>query len=99
MVIFCLYFILFTWFSNIIADIDECAELGNQICINGVCRNTVGGFSCQCNIGYTLDDSERNCRGRKTLKEVLLGSQFTNPVWFGSGIDLLGDCAICHDEA
>ena len=61
---------MFHNFLNI-ADIDECAELGNQICINGVCRNRIGGFSCQCNIGYTLDDSRRNCRGRKAQRAAL----------------------------
>ena len=44
--------------------------MGNQVCRNGICRNTVGAFSCQCNIGYTLDDSGKNCRGNKNLKQV-----------------------------
>jgi hypothetical protein len=50
------YFPVFT-------DIDECAEFGTQICRHGICKNTIGSFSCQCDIGYTKDDSQRDCRG------------------------------------
>lgn len=90
---------MFHNFFNI-ADIDECAELGNQICINGVCRNRIGGFSCQCNIGYTLDDSRRNCRGKKAQKAVLFHLSFwvckasLAGMLSGGGVFLAPFCAV-----
>ena len=37
------------------ADVDEC-QLGTDNCAaNAVCSNTVGGFDCNCNPGYSGD--------------------------------------------
>jgi hypothetical protein len=58
------YFPVFT-------DIDECAEFGTQICRHGICKNTIGSFSCQCDIGYTKDDSQRDCRGNSKWPYIL----------------------------
>ncbi|XP_052690973.1 LOW QUALITY PROTEIN: uncharacterized protein LOC128168852 [Crassostrea angulata] len=45
-------------------DVDEC-EKGIANC-QQICINTVGGFNCECEFGYALDDVKR-----KTCEEVL----------------------------
>lgn len=42
------HFIYFT-------DINECLQGGNNCDSNATCNNTIGGFSCSCNIGYYGD--------------------------------------------
>ena len=32
------------------------------LCRNGRCRNTPGGFTCECPAGYELTRDGRNCR-------------------------------------
>ena len=44
-------------------DINECIEFPGM-CDNGRCRNTMGGFSCRCNQGYTLDETGIRCVGK-----------------------------------
>ncbi len=34
-------------------DVDEC-QIRFDICKNGRCKNTKGGFTCQCTDGFTL---------------------------------------------
>lgn len=41
-----------TW---LVSDIDECTDGSHDCSANGVCQNTDGGFTCQCNDGYTGD--------------------------------------------
>ncbi|XP_069699509.1 fibrillin-2-like isoform X2 [Periplaneta americana] len=41
-------------------DINECTEFPGM-CLNGRCKNTVGGFSCKCNQGYALDENGIKC--------------------------------------
>ena len=43
-----------------IGDINECLSFPN-ICNNGRCKNTRGGFICRCNQGYALDEYGTNC--------------------------------------
>jgi len=45
--------------SNLITDIDECAELNGECQHN--CTNTNGSYSCSCNKGYKLSEDEHNC--------------------------------------
>ena len=45
-----------------ILDVNECTEFPN-ICANGVCRNTVGSFICDCQSGFTLTADGTNCTG------------------------------------
>ena len=53
--IYCIFF----------ADIDECTKFPG-LCNNGICRNTLGSFACECSAGLTLDATERNCVGMYT---------------------------------
>ena len=46
-------------------DIDEC-EAGLHEC-QQLCVNTVGGFRCECNSGYELDDDGSTCSGKLWL--------------------------------
>ncbi|GJQ88324.1 hypothetical protein Trydic_g3801 [Trypoxylus dichotomus] len=41
-------------------DINECTEFPGM-CLNGRCKNTVGGFSCRCNKGYDYDENRIKC--------------------------------------
>ncbi|CAC5378602.1 FBN2_3 [Mytilus coruscus] len=40
-------------------DIDEC--IFKHLCVNGQCENTYGHFRCNCEQGYTLDQTGGNC--------------------------------------
>lgn len=41
-------------------DINECTEFPGM-CSSGRCKNTIGGFNCRCNQGYTLDENGIRC--------------------------------------
>lgn len=46
-------------------DIDECV-LGTDNCpVHSTCNNTYGGFTCPCDVGYTIDNNL--CIGRSLL--------------------------------
>ena len=49
-------------FQVVLEDINECAEMDN-ICENGRCANTFGSFACNCNPGFTHDNSRTSCIG------------------------------------
>ena len=38
-----------SFFVNVEADIDECEDYP---CINGNCINTIGAFTCSCDVGF-----------------------------------------------
>ena len=44
-------------------DINEC-EVFPDLCIGGVCINTVGSYVCNCRVGFVLDESIRTCVGK-----------------------------------
>lgn len=48
--------------DDFLADIDECTQFSG-LCNNGICRNTLGSFACECSAGLTLDATQRNCVG------------------------------------
>ena len=48
---------------DLLADIDECTQFPG-LCNNGICRNTLGSFACECSEGLTLDATQRNCVGK-----------------------------------
>ena len=43
-------------------DIDECAE-GTDRCTQN-CHNTVGSYTCSCNVGYNLNANGWRCDGK-----------------------------------
>ena len=43
-----------------VGDVNECLAFPN-ICSNGRCKNTRGGFDCRCNQGFALDEYGTNC--------------------------------------
>ena len=49
--------------DDFLSDIDECTKFPG-LCNNGICRNTLGSFACQCSEGLTLDVTQRNCVGK-----------------------------------
>lgn len=54
-------------------DVDECEELGPDVCFNGVCINTLGAYECECSPGYVLDNTGYICRG---TRQQLISSKF-----------------------
>uniref|UniRef100_A0A3Q2FWM7 Latent-transforming growth factor beta-binding protein 1 n=1 Tax=Cyprinodon variegatus TaxID=28743 RepID=A0A3Q2FWM7_CYPVA len=48
--------ILFCSFS-FLSEVDEC-QINPDICGQGVCYNTVEGYTCHCDVGYHLDDKK-----------------------------------------
>ena len=53
------------------SDIDECSTQ-KGLCRNGQCLNTVGSFTCQCNVGYELSVDGRLCTGTKLELSIFL---------------------------
>ena len=45
-------------------DIDECSDIDLNVCDreHGTCNNSIGSYSCQCNIGFTGNGSV--CTGK-----------------------------------
>ena len=58
-------------------DIDECTEGTDNCDDNATCTNTVGGFECTCNIGYTGNGV--SCSGNfiDIYLSILYGPPFT----------------------
>lgn len=52
-------------------DIDECTKFSG-LCKNGICRNTLGSFACECATGLMLDASGRTCVDHR--EEVCYGT-------------------------
>lgn len=48
-------------------DVDECEELGPDVCFNGVCINIPGAYECECSPGYILDNTGHICMGIRFL--------------------------------
>lgn len=46
--------------TMLMEDIDECTELPGS-CVGGNCKNTFGGYTCECPAGYELDASDHKC--------------------------------------
>ena len=47
-------------------DVDECSDASLNDCdVNAVCANSLGGYSCTCEEGYTGDGTE--CSGKLLL--------------------------------
>ncbi len=42
------------------ADVNECLVFPDM-CINGRCKNSVGGYTCRCNQGYAIDEHGVAC--------------------------------------
>lgn len=61
------YFTTFSWklSLSIFTDIDECS-IGTDKCEQS-CMNTVGGYICECQAGYSLDSNKRNCTGEMLM--------------------------------
>lgn len=53
----------------LLADVDECRVMP-FLCRNGRCKNTVGGFNCECAAGYILTDDNQHCRDIDECREV-----------------------------
>ena len=47
----------------LLVDVDECS-LGTAGC-DQLCTNSIGSYTCDCNVGYYLLDDGHNCTGVK----------------------------------
>lgn len=52
-------------------DVDECRMMP-FLCRNGRCKNTMGGFSCECTSGYILSTDGQHCRDIDECTEVII---------------------------
>ena len=59
-------------------DIDECAQDQDDCHSNGVCMNTIGSYTCQCNAGFQGDG--RSCTGWLCNKRPLVHTMLL--VWY-----------------
>ena len=50
-------------------DINECMASSSPC--GQICSNTEGSFECSCNNGYELDDDQRTCIGKLTIRMYL----------------------------
>ena len=48
----------------IILDVNECRENRHNCTNLEECQNTVGGFHCNCKLGYQRNITTGNCEGR-----------------------------------
>ena len=46
-------------------EVDEC-QINPYICGQGICYNTAGGYTCHCDEGYHLDDTQTTCVGEES---------------------------------
>ena len=51
---------LFIVFRALISEYDECTNAQEHGCEHD-CINTLGGYECQCMIGYELHSDEKRC--------------------------------------
>ena len=51
---------------SLLLDFNECANETDNNCTQ-VCQNKMGSYSCDCNIGYTLDSDGYTCNGKSTI--------------------------------
>lgn len=45
------------------ADIDECSLFAEEICKRGHCENTVSGYECYCEKGFSYNSDLLECTG------------------------------------
>lgn len=51
-------------------DVDECNHEKDACDTNQICTNEIGGFRCDCKIGFTLDPLTKACEGNKQVLAV-----------------------------
>ena len=51
-------------------DINEC--LTNNGGCQQLCHNAQGSFTCDCNVGYTLNSNKKKCNGKNVIITVLM---------------------------
>lgn len=59
-----LYFVLILSSLSFGPEVDEC-QINPYICGRGICYNTAEGYTCHCDEGYRLDDSQTTCVGEE----------------------------------
>ena len=52
-------------FLHVFVEYDECSHASEHGCEHE-CFNTLGGYSCQCRIGYELHSDEKRCESKFT---------------------------------
>ena len=67
------FFILFSFFSFILKDIDECITYPGKCHVNATCNNTDGSHVCSCKPGYIGDG--RSCTG------IFQSQKFSDSFW------------------
>ena len=76
--------------------------------MNQICTNEIGGYRCDCKIGFTLDPMTNGCEGKINFKKIIIYNLFVVMVlcvgknWFYSLNPLfftdLNECQINNHE-
>ena len=53
-------------------DVDECAEDSSLCQPTGTCKNTEGGYTCECPEGYVVDASGTRCVDEDECEDELM---------------------------
>ncbi|XP_013418963.1 uncharacterized protein LOC106179759 isoform X2 [Lingula anatina] len=78
-------------------DINECANASlNKCSQNGRCKNTGGGYLCECEAGYKLANDERTCTVCKDLTYGVNCSNFCDCGARSSGCNATLGCYPCY---
>ena len=48
------YEVIFLVTRHFLQDIDECAAMGDELCSDGQCVNTMGSYRCICDRGFKV---------------------------------------------
>ena len=57
-----IYVIIVTFVSSF-SDVDECSSNSTNSC-QYACINTLGGYRCECPVGYHLSADGKKCQGK-----------------------------------
>ena len=60
-----------SFFSFFFSEYDECSNPHEHGCEHE-CFNTLGGYSCQCRIGYELHSDEKRCESKCQCCQLVL---------------------------
>lgn len=59
-------------FLCLLADADECALFGQEVCKGGFCLDTLGSYECYCKTGQDYDPVTLECKGQDGCPGVFI---------------------------
>ncbi|XP_041367516.1 growth arrest-specific protein 6-like [Gigantopelta aegis] len=74
--------------KSVCVDRDECALADRLVCGGGLCRNTMGGFYCDCFRGYTPTMYRTYCQSRYPRAQSSMGQTMMNMAFLRRLLDM-----------